>query len=314
MKYSQMSKRRLSSSSPAHVFEVRNDSSTSWLQILQEEFQQLSTGSLEGMPRSYFKPEVAIKNRYYDVLPTEDTRVVLNPVEGVIGSDYINANYVNGEVSNSKDYYIACQAPLASTVEDFWRMIWEKRCGVIVMLTGLDEGNAPKADRYWPSEGKAERYGSFFVLHKKKFFANDIAIRSILIKKTDSNEPAREIIHLHYQGWPDFGVPSCTKVIRNLLILVSKFKSRAAVLCQLEGPVVVHCSAGIGRTGAFIACHITLQKLQHNLTPNIKQTVEILRKQRNGMVRNVAQYALIYSVIKDVLKEKTPEGSLRHSC
>jgi len=94
---------------------------------------------------------------------------------------------------------------------------------------------------------------------------------------------------------------------------VSKFKSRAAVLCQLEGPVVVHCSAGIGRTGAFIACHITLQKLQHNLTPNIKQTVEILRKQRKGMVRNVAQYALIYSVIKDVLKEKT-EGSLRHSC
>jgi len=241
------------------------------------------------------------KNRYKQFRPFDKTRVVLETIDGMEGSDYINANFVSGEIPLSFHKYIACQAPLENTVNDFWRMVWEQRCGVVVMLTDVEED---KAISYWPEEGKIVRYGSFLVCHKKNFELGDIQVRSLLVREATSHgkSSTREVIHLLYKNWPDFGIPTSTKVIRDLLVLITKFKGRASEIHSLSGPIVVHCSAGVGRTGVFLACHIALDCLRMGVLPNIKETVSKIREERQGLVRTFEQYSFIYRVLLDILR------------
>jgi len=259
--------------------------------FLEQEARGACVRSISGLAQN------RCKNRYNGYRPLDSTRVVLKELPGIECSDYINANYISGEVPDSENFYIACQAPLESTLSDFWRMIWEQRCGVIVMVTDLEED---KVTQYWPEEGEIVRYGQLLVCLKKNFQLGDIGVRSILIKDP-SCEETREIIHLQYRDWPDFGVPQTTKPLRDLLGLSSKFKQRAASVYNLSGPMVVHCSAGVGRTGAFIAAHITLEKLRLNMPVNIQETVRRLRSQRHGMIRTQDQYTLVYNVMFDLM-------------
>jgi len=217
------------------------------------------------------------------------------------GSDYINANFVSGEIPQSYHKYIACQAPLENTINDFWRMVWEQRCGVVVMLTDVEED---KAISYWPEEGKIVRYGSFLVCHKKNFELGDVKVRSLLIREAISQgkNSTREVIHLQYKNWPDFGIPTSTKVIRDLLVLITKFKERASEIHSLSGPIVVHCSAGVGRTGVFLGCHIALDRLRFGELPNVKETIRRIREERQGLVRTFEQYTFIYRVLLDILR------------
>jgi len=142
------------------------------------------------------------KNRYIAYRPLDETRVVLETISGIEGSDYINASFISGEGPNASRCYIACQAPMDSTTIDFWRMIWEQRCGVIVMVTDLEEN---KALKYWPDEGQVLRFGSLLICNKKNFKLGEIEVRSLLIKGgTPGNEDTREVIHLQYRDWPDF--------------------------------------------------------------------------------------------------------------
>jgi len=191
-------------------------------------------------------------------------------------------------------------------------MVWEQRCGVVVMLTQLRESHSLKATCYWPDEGRVKRYGSYLVCHKNTFSlanrASPIVVRSLLLKECsplDGKTQVREVILLQYEGWPDFGVPSTTQPICDLIRLTRKFQQRAKQsLAMQDGPVVVHCSAGVGRTGVFVAADITIQRIQNNQLPDIKKTVQLLRKQRNGMVKNEQQYQLIYSIVGDFFKQK----------
>jgi protein tyrosine phosphatase len=115
----------------------------------------------------------------------------------------------------------------------------------------------------------------------------------------------REIVQLHYENWPDFGVPTSTKPIRDLLVLMTKFRERAAA-ASLDGPIVVHCSAGVGRTGCLIASHIAIEKAKRGEEFNIKKIVEQLRRERHPtMVKTEDQYFLVYAVVKDVLTKSS---------
>lgn len=273
-----------------------------WQNILRKEFEELKDlsdyGNYQHLPNR--------KDRYSTVTANEATRVRLQMFDGTPGSDYINANYINGEVPGSYHYYIATQAPMSNTIHDFWRMVWEQCCPVIVMLTSLDEGNTSKADCYWPPEGKISIFGYIHVFHKKSFTIDDsIIVRSFLVKNTYESNIIREVIHLQYENWPDFGVPQSTKPLRDILLLMTKFKDRAIATYGLNGPIIIHCSAGLGRTGTLIASHITLERIARQQSPSIKQTVFELRKQRRGMVYNSEQYILIFEVVKDALKKKT---------
>ncbi|EGC31635.1 hypothetical protein DICPUDRAFT_99148 [Dictyostelium purpureum] len=256
---------------------------------------------------SALQPNNYGKNRYHDVLPNESTRVRLTPIESGDG-DYINANYINGEVPNSYRYYIACQAPLPSTVKDFWRMVWEERSSVIVCLTKLEENGKKKADVYYPETSQQpQEYGSFWVhLHKKVMF-KDIGVSSLHLYKKGEEFP-REVVLLHYGQWPDCGAPPSSSHIRTLSVMVNTFKQRGNAK-STNGPVIVHCSAGIGRSGTFISININMAKIERysndptQINISIKDSVLELRRQRKGMVQTLDQYIFIYKVINDVLND-----------
>jgi len=271
---------------------------------------------------SALQPNNYGKNRYHDVLPNESTRVRLTPIESGDG-DYINANYINGEVPNSYRYYIACQAPLPSTIKDFWRMVWEERSSVIVCLTKTEENGKKKADIYWPETSQQpQEYGSFWVhLHKKVMF-KDIGVSSLHLYKKGEEFP-REVVLLHYTQWPDCGAPPSSSHIRTLSVMVNTFKQRGNTK-QTNGPVIVHCSAGIGRSGTFISINIHMAKIERFgsdpslININVKESVVELRRQRKGMVQTLDQYLFIYKVINDVLSDlgirSLASPSKRRSC
>jgi protein tyrosine phosphatase len=205
------------------------------------------------------------KNRYGDVLPVEETIVRLAFEPGREGSDYINANFVRGEFSSSP-CFICCQAPLPQTFEDFWRMVWEQNAPVIVVLMRMKENGRIKGHMYWPNKLKeTKQFGKIRVTLKKSFtfrVANQLAQIKIRVLEIENlhEKKSREIVQLHFKGWPDFGVPDTTRPIRELIHLTNMYRQTASQK-GVTGPTVVHCSAGIGRTGAFLAISVALEKL-----------------------------------------------------
>jgi len=266
------------------------------------------------------------KNRYANVLPVESTRVKLDRGDG---SDvYINANHVKvGHISD----FICTQAPLVRTFDDFWMMIWDKNCPLICSLNRLKEGNTVKGDRYWPEHtGETMECGEIGVtlesLHALDAF--DIIIRRIKLTRAGQE---RRVFQLHFLGWPDFGVPSLSLPIRELVPLIAFYRAVGSKH-GLNGPPVVHCSAGIGRTGTFLAIASVIQSDKFKIqiySPEFRQNVQklisqnsmneldeelnsflatfnicnlvlSLRQQRNnGTVQNLAQYGFIYAALKD---------------
>eukprot|EP01121_Diplochlamys_sp_Union-15-3_P022248 TRINITY_DN940_c0_g2_i3.p1 TRINITY_DN940_c0_g2~~TRINITY_DN940_c0_g2_i3.p1 ORF type:complete len:343 (+),score=45.62 TRINITY_DN940_c0_g2_i3:61-1089(+) len=253
------------------------------------------------------------KNRYLNVLPTKDHAVTISPIEGVANSDYINADLVTPP--NRRFTYICCQAPLPSTIPDFWRMIWERQCTVIVMLT-------KKADVYWPEEGKSLDYNTFSVhLNKVSPSKNGTIVRKFFLKsrnetthnnKKDGNtltspEDSFEVTQLHFEAWPDFGVPENPEAIQELL-------TRVQLEADEKYPIVVHCSAGIGRTGTFVALHVLMNNhLYSDQSPNVKKTVLHLRSQRMGMVQTKEQYLFIYASLDKILKDHEKRAKVKRN-
>lgn len=226
------------------------------------------------------------KNRYSNVLPLEKSRVVLNTVDGIEGSDYINASFVRGESAGSETY-ICTQGPLQNTVNDFWRMIWEQDCNIIVMLTKEIENLKVKCARYWP-EKEPRVCGNIRVSVLSEDTLSEIIIRTFALEDIHTGV-GRTVIHYQYVSWPDHGLPVSTTAFLELVRMVDKQKR--------TGPIVVHCSAGIGRSGTFCTVHNVITKYRHDVsrseTPpvfNIMQTVIYMRGQRPGMVQTKEQY------------------------
>jgi len=271
-----------------------------------QEYDAMHAALAERRPRPHkamyaasFAPENRDKNRYRDVLPLEKTRVKLEPVDGEVGSDYINANHVIGTGGGKTvQRYICAQAPLPNTFGDFWRMIWEQNVPVIVMLTKLCEKMRIKANRYWPEDADhILRFGTLTVQLKRQFsHTKNIYVRIFTLTR---GEESRDVSQLHYTEWPDYGVPPSTEVMRDLITELDIRKKGK------KDPIVVHCSAGIGRTGTFLAIHINLQKALTGEEPlDIMDTVCSLREQRDGMVQSRDQYKFVYATLRDVLTQR----------
>uniref|UniRef100_L7M5R8 protein-tyrosine-phosphatase n=1 Tax=Rhipicephalus pulchellus TaxID=72859 RepID=L7M5R8_RHIPC len=231
-------------------------------------------------------PVNKFKNRLMNILPYESTRVCLQPIRGVDGSDYINASFIDGY--RYRNAYIATQGPMVETAEDFWRMVWEHNSNIIVMLTKLKEMGREKCHQYWPSE-HSQRYLYYVVDPITEYNMPQYILREF--KVTDAKDgQSRTIRQFHFTDWPEQGVPKTSEGYLEFLGQVHKTKEQFGQ----EGPITVHCSAGVGRTGVFITLSIVLERLQSEGVLDIFQTVRTLRTQRPGMVQSEDQYQFCY--------------------
>nr|XP_033477392.1 receptor-type tyrosine-protein phosphatase F-like [Epinephelus lanceolatus] len=227
------------------------------------------------------------KNRYANVIAYDHSRVILTPVDGVPGSDYINANYIDGY--RKQNAYIATQGPLLETLSDFWRMVWEQRTSTIIMMTRLEERSRVKCDQYWPSRG-TETYGMIQVTMLDTLELATYSIRTFALYKSGSSEK-REVRQFQFMAWPDHGVPEYPTPTLAFLCRVKACNPPEA------GPMVVHCSAGVGRTGCFIVIKAMLERMKHEKSVDIYGYVTCMRAQRNYMVQTEDQYIFIHEAL-----------------
>ncbi|XP_059485585.1 receptor-type tyrosine-protein phosphatase S-like, partial [Neocloeon triangulifer] len=227
------------------------------------------------------------KNRYANVIAYDHSRVVLQSEHGVPGSDYINANFCDGY--RKPNAYIATQGPLADTFAAFWRMVWETKSSSIVMMTRLEERARIKCDQYWPTRG-SETYGPITVAVKDTQHLAAFSIRSFTLTKVGSSE-RREVRQMQSTAWPDHGVPEHPAPFLIFLKRVKALNSSDA------GPIIVHCSAGVGRMGCFIVIDSMIERMKHEKSIDIYGHVTCLRAQRNYMVQTEDQYIFIHDAL-----------------
>ncbi|XP_055940735.1 tyrosine-protein phosphatase Lar-like isoform X5 [Argiope bruennichi] len=231
-------------------------------------------------------PVNKFKNRLMNILPYESTRVCLQPIRGVDGSDYINASFIDGY--KYRNAYIATQGPLPETTEDFWRMLWEHNSNIVVMLTKLKEMGREKCHQYWPNE-RSQRYLYYVVDPITEYNMPQYILREF--KVTDARDgQSRTIRQFHFTDWPEQGVPKSGDGFIEFIGQVHKTKEQFGQ----EGPITVHCSAGVGRSGVFITLSIVLERMQYEGVVDVFQTVRTLRTQRPGMVQTEDQYQFCY--------------------
>lgn len=252
------------------------------------------------------KPENKSKNRYKNILPFDTTRVELRDADAdVPGAEYINANYIrsvheDGRRPDECKVYIATQGCLQNTVNDFWNMVYQENTHVIVMTTKEVERGRNKCVRYWPDVDSQKEYGLLCVRNMEERPAQDYVLRELEITRLDREEPPRYIWHYQYLSWPDHGVPNEPGGVLSFLDQVNQ----AQQSIPDTGPIVVHCSAGIGRTGTIIVIDILVDIISRqglDCDIDVPKTIQMVRRQRSGMVQTEAQYKFIYMAVQQYI-------------
>uniref|UniRef100_A0A8C2T6V1 Receptor-type tyrosine-protein phosphatase alpha n=1 Tax=Coturnix japonica TaxID=93934 RepID=A0A8C2T6V1_COTJA len=259
--------------------------------LFREEFNALPACPIQATCEAASKEENKEKNRYVNILPYDHSRVHLTPVEGVPDSDYINASFINGYQEKNK--FIAAQGPKEETVNDFWRMIWEQNTATIVMVTNLKERKECKCAQYWPDQG-CWTYGNIRVSVEDVTVLVDYTVRKFCIQQVGdvtNKKPQRLVTQFHFTSWPDFGVPF-TPI--GMLKFLKKVKTCNP---QYAGAIVVHCSAGVGRTGTFIVIDAMLDMMHAERKVDVYGFVSRIRAQRCQMVQTDMQYVFIYQAL-----------------
>ncbi|XP_062513235.1 tyrosine-protein phosphatase non-receptor type 5-like [Corticium candelabrum] len=242
------------------------------------------------------------KNRYRSILPNLHSRVMLSQIDNDPSSSYINANYIRG-FHEQPEQYIATQGPLANTIHDFWRMILMSRSPVIVMLTNLNEKNKSKCSPYLPTVGEiTSRDISILVTDSEQ--SDGYLVTQLELRQKDVKH---NVCHFWYNSWPDHGIPQSPSPLLCMLEQVAKCR-----MSSPSAPVVVHCSAGIGRTGCFISIDIAIQQLKEDGYVDVLKILCRLRQDRGGMVQTCEQYEFIHRALllyEQELEKRRTEGT-----
>nr|XP_022306194.1 neurogenic locus notch homolog protein 1-like isoform X2 [Crassostrea virginica] len=276
---------------PEAIISLARDSNKGF----QEEFQAIPYGEQPEIPCTIGKlPENVPKNRFKTTFPYDHSRVVL--LESKKG-DYINANYIKNAASEVA--YIASQGPKPNTIVDFWKMVWQENVYVIVMVTNLKEGRKLKCERYWPHSSTSNMTKEHFILRltSEKTYANFV-VHNIEIINREIHE-TRHVTHLQYTAWPDHGTPTPLE-----LLVFYHYVSKAKDIYP-ENKLLVHCSAGIGRTGTFIALDALHRQGQKTGRINIVDYVHTMREDRMNMIQNASQYGFLYEVLNQSFRTKS---------
>uniref|UniRef100_A0AAQ6A840 protein-tyrosine-phosphatase n=1 Tax=Amphiprion ocellaris TaxID=80972 RepID=A0AAQ6A840_AMPOC len=268
-------------------------------EVLQQQECKLLYPRKEGQ-----KPENKSKNRYKNILPFDTTRVEIREMDpDVPGSDYINANYIRVSLLSIRQengkVFIATQGCLQNTVTDFWKMVYQENTHVIVMTTKEMERGRNKCVRYWPDLHGMKEFGKVLVRNVDERPAQDYILRKLEVTRLD-REPLRYIWHYQYLSWPDHGVPNEPGGVLWFLEEVNRTQSTIPD----TGPIVVHCSAGIGRTGTIIVIDILIDIINRqglDCDIDIPKTIQRVRQQRSGMVQTEAQYKFIYMAVQQYI-------------
>uniref|UniRef100_UPI00398F3D05 tyrosine-protein phosphatase non-receptor type 12-like isoform X2 n=1 Tax=Pristiophorus japonicus TaxID=55135 RepID=UPI00398F3D05 len=243
------------------------------------------------------KEENVKKNRYKDILPFDHSRVKLALKITEQDSDYINANFIKG-VYGPKSY-IATQGPLANSVLDFWRMIWEYKVAIIIMACREFEMGRKKCERYWPLNGDGVLHlGEFHITCEAEQARNDYFIRTLLV---EFQNESRRIYQFHYINWPDHDVPSSFDSILDMISLMREYQEHEDV------PICIHCSAGCGRTGAICAIDYTWNLLKAGKIPeefSVFNLIQEMRTQRHSAVQTKEQYELVHRAIAQLFEKE----------
>ncbi|XP_013913631.1 PREDICTED: tyrosine-protein phosphatase non-receptor type 5 [Thamnophis sirtalis] len=254
--------------------------------VLQTEFFAIPMNFID--PKEYDIPGLVRKNRYKTILPNPHSRVCLtSDDEDDPLSSYINANYIRGYRGEEK-VYIATQGPIVNTVSDFWRMVWQEHSPIIVMITNIEEMNE-KCTEYWPEEQIA--YEGIEITVNRVIQADDYRLRLITLK---NGEETRNLKHYWYTSWPDQKTPDQAPALLQLVQEVEEAMQHAE---EKNAPIIVHCSAGIGRTGCFIATSICCKQWKNESMVDILRTTCQLRLDRGGMIQTSEQYQFVHHVM-----------------
>ncbi|XP_074603401.1 putative receptor-type tyrosine-protein phosphatase mosPTP-1 isoform X2 [Brevipalpus obovatus] len=301
---------------PKHVQDLHADGDIGF----SREYESIQAGTDMDLSCSYSQMiENKSKNRYVNIVAYDHSRVVLKPLsnqrKGAV--DYINANFIDGYCKGAA--YIGTQGPLPSTFDDYWRMIWEQRVCIIVMITNLIErgrqsyspselDDSRKCDLYWPKEG-CETYGVIQVKILQEvvmatYTLRTFTIRNLKVKKKHGAE--RTVYQYHYTNWPDHGVPD------HPLPVLSFVRKSAAANPPNGGPIIVHCSAGVGRTGTYIVIDAMLRQIKHRQSINVYGFLKHIRQQRNHLVQTEEQYIFIHDALLEAIESGDTEVPSSH--
>ncbi|XP_012930825.1 tyrosine-protein phosphatase non-receptor type 14 [Heterocephalus glaber] len=271
------------------------------------EYEQIPKKKANGVFSTATLPENAERSRIREVVPYEENRVELMPTKEN-NTGYINASHIKVVVGGAEWHYIATQGPLPHTCHDFWQMVWEQGVNVIAMVTAEEEGGRNKSHRYWPKLGSkhsSATYGKFKVTTKFRTDSGCYATTGLKVKHLLSGQE-RTVWHLQYTDWPDHG---CPEDVQGFLSYLEEIQSvRRHTNSMLEGtknqapPIVVHCSAGVGRTGVVILSELMIYCLEHNEKVEVPVMLQLLREQRMFMIQTIAQYKFVYQVLIQFLQ------------
>nr|AAF27549.1 PTP36-B isoform [Mus musculus] len=271
------------------------------------EYEQIPNKKANGVFSTATLPENAERSRIREVVPYEENRVELIPTKEN-NTGYINASHIKVVVGGSEWHYIATQGPLPHTCHDFWQMVWEQGVNVIAMVTAEEEGGRTKSHRYWPKLGSkhsSATYGKFKVTTKFRTDSGCYATTGLKVKHLLSGQE-RTVWHLQYTDWPHHG---CPEDVQGFLSYLEEIQSvRRHTNSVLEGirtrhpPIVVHCSAGVGRTGVVILSELMIYCLEHNEKVEVPTMLRFLREQRMFMIQTIAQYKFVYQVLVQFLQ------------
>uniref|UniRef100_A0A8C0PPF3 Tyrosine-protein phosphatase non-receptor type n=1 Tax=Canis lupus familiaris TaxID=9615 RepID=A0A8C0PPF3_CANLF len=251
-------------------------------------------------------PENAERNRFQDVLPYDDARVELVPTKEN-NTGYINASHIKVSVSGIEWDYIATQGPLQNTCQDFWQMVWEQGVAIIAMVTAEEEGGREKSFRYWPRLGSRHNtvtYGRFKITTRFRTDSGCYATTGLKMKHLLTGQE-RTVWHLQYTDWPEHGCPEDLKGFLSYLEEIQSVRRHTNSTSEPRSPnppLLVHCSAGVGRTGVVILSEVMIACLEHNEVLDIPRVLDMLRQQRMMMVQTLCQYTFVYRVLIQFLK------------